>query len=78
MVAPLPSAATGSRNSAPSSTISATVCPASQDPIRSRIRSRYCQRPIWNRSWGISASSAQSTIAAKSSHCWPVTMVIPT
>ncbi|HEX2283734.1 MAG TPA: CoA transferase, partial [Mycobacterium sp.] len=34
-------------------------------------------RPSWKRSSGISVNSWQSTMAAKSSHCWPVTMLMP-
>lgn len=69
MVEPLPSAAIGSRKSCPNSTISATVRSASQGWISSRIRSRYCHRPIWNRNCSISSNCGHSTIAAKSSHC---------
>ncbi|PQM47664.1 hypothetical protein C1Y40_02124 [Mycobacterium talmoniae] len=78
MVAPVPTGAIGTRNSAPSSTISSTLRCANQSPIRARMRSRCSQRPSWKLSCGSSASSGQSTIAAKSSHCCPVTMVIPT
>ena len=68
----------GTRNRLASSTTSATVRAASHGWISASTSARRGHRPSCRHNSGSSTSSGCSTMVAKSRHCWPVTIDMPT
>jgi hypothetical protein len=69
---PLPTCATGTRNSSPSSQISATVCVASHGRTTDSANARLRPRPPIELRRSSAERSTRPIIAAKSDHCWGV------